>query len=131
MSSESPAILNISDFDTSFKSICNDSLNIPMDNVDGTEISNSSKTVTFWKKLLGFTLLLILVGLISAVAGLWLKVQYLANVTGNYSLTVPILGQVNGSFELNDQSEISLSSRLSILPPSTYLWNQTYVDLQV
>ena len=47
MYSESSAILNMPDFDTSFKSVCDDSLNIPMDNVDGTENSNSSKTVTF------------------------------------------------------------------------------------
>ena len=49
MSSESPAILNMPDFDASFKSVCDDSLNIPMDDVDGAVNSNSSKTVTFWK----------------------------------------------------------------------------------
>ena len=38
--SESPAILNVSDFDASFKSVCNDSLNIPMDDVDGSVKSN-------------------------------------------------------------------------------------------
>ena len=131
MSSESPAILNMPDFDASTKSVCIDSLNIPMDDVDGSVKSNSSKTVAFWKKLLGFILLLILVGLISAVVGLSLKAQYLANLTGNYCLTMPILGQVNGSFELQDKSQISLSSKLSILQPSSPLWNQTYVDLQV
>ena len=55
----------------------------------------------------------------------------MANLAGNYYLSLPILGQVNGSFELKDKSEISLSSKLSSLIPSSSLWDQTYVDLQM
>ena len=59
------------------------------------------------------------------------KVQLMANLTGNYSLSVPVLGHLNGSFELKEQSEISLSGKLASLIPSPTLWDQTYVDLQM
>ena len=70
-------------------------------------------------------------GLISAVICLSLKVQWMANLAGNYSLSVPILGHLNGSFELKEESEISLSSKLASLIPSSSLWDQIYVDLQI
>ena len=75
--SDSPFILNLSDFNESFKSVYNDdSLHIPMNDFDGSVNSNNSKAVTFWKKWLGiFTLLLILVGLISVIICLSLKVK--------------------------------------------------------
>ena len=55
----------------------------------------------------------------------------MANLAGNYSLSVPILGHVNGSFELKEESEISLSGKLASLIPSPSLWDQTYIDLQI
>ena len=49
--SDSPDILNVSDFDDSFKSVSNDDslVHIPMDDLDGPVNSNNSKAVTFWK----------------------------------------------------------------------------------
>ena len=105
--SDSPAILNISDFNDSFKSVTNDDslVNIPMVGLDGPVISNNSKAGTFWKKWLDIlTLLLIPVGCISAIIYLSFKVQWKANLNGNYSLSIPVLGYLNGSFELKEQN---------------------------
>ena len=132
--SDSPAILNVSDFNDSFKSVANDDslVSIPMVGLDGSVISNNSKAGTFWKKWLGvFTLLLILVGCISAIVYLSLKVEWMANLAGNYSLTVPVLGNLNGSFEIKEKGEVSLSGKLASLTPSSVLSDQTYVDLQM
>ena len=134
MAPSDPAILNVSDFNYSFKSIANDSalVSIPMTGLDGSsELSSHPNAGTHWKNKLGvFILLLTLVGCISAIIYLSFRVEWMASLAGNYSLSVPVLGDFNGSFEIKEEGEISLSGKLASLTPSPVLWDQTYVDLQ-
>ena len=132
-SSDSPAILNVSDFNYSFKYIANDNslVSIPMTSLDDSVLSGNPNTSTLWKKRLGaFILLLIIGGCISAIIYLSIRVEWMANHAGNYSLIVPVLGNLNGSFEIKEQGEVSLSGKLASLTLSPMLWDQTYVDLQ-
>ena len=134
-SNDSPAILNVSDFNDSFKSVANDNslVSIPITGLDSSNaLSGHPNTGTLWKKRLGvFILLLLLGGCISAIIYLSFRVEWVASLAGNYSLTVPVLGGFNGSFEIKEEGEVSLSGKLASLTPSSALWDQTYVDLQM
>ena len=133
--SDFPAILNVSDFNDSFKSVANDNslVSIPMTGLDGSsELSGHPNAGTLWKKRLGaFILLLLLGGYISAIIYLSIKVEWVVSLTGNYSLTVPVFRGFNGSFEIKEEGEVSLSGKLASLTPSPALWDQTYVDFQM
>ena len=132
--SDHPAILNVSDLNDSFKSVANDSafVSIPLTDLNGSSVLSSHPNPgTHWKnKLSVFILLVTLVGCISAIIYLSLRVEWVASLTGNYSLSVPVLRNFDGSFEIKEEGEISLSGKLSSLTPSSALWDQTYVDLQ-
>ena len=55
--SDFPAILNVSDFNDSFKSVANDNslVSIPMTGLDGSsELSSHPDAGTHWKKKIGF-----------------------------------------------------------------------------
>ena len=130
----SPAILNASDLNDSFKSVSNDnSLVIPMTGLDDSPVlSGHPNACTLWKKrLVAFILLLLLGGCIVAIIHLSIKVEWMASLVGNYSLTVPAVGNFNGSFEIKEEGEVSLSGKLASLKPSSVLWDQTYMDLQM
>ena len=91
-----PAILNVSDFNDSFKSVANDNslVSIPMTGLDSSSaLSSHPNAGTHWKKKLGvFILLLILGGCISAIIYLSFRVEWVASLAGNYSLTVQFWG---------------------------------------
>ena len=53
------------------------------------------------------------------------------SLVGNYSLTVPAVGNFNGSFEIKEEGEVSLSGKLASPKLSSVLWDQTYMDLQM
>ena len=134
-SNDSPAILNVSDFNDSFKSVANDNslVSIPMTGLDSSSVlSGHPNAGTLWKKrLVFFILFLLLGGYISAIIYLSFRVKWVASLAGNYSLTVPVLGGFNGSFEIKEEGEVSLFGKLASLTPSSVLWDQTYVDLQM
>ena len=134
-SNDSPAILNVSDFNDSFKSVTNDNslVSIPMTGLDSSSaLSGHPNAGTLWKKrLVFFILFLLLGGCISAIIYLSFRVEWVASLTGNYSLTVPVSGGFNGSFEIKEEGEVSLSGKLASLTLSSVLWNQMYVDLQM
>ena len=122
----SPAILNTSDLNDSFKSV---SMSIPMTGLNDPPVLSGHPTL--WKKKLGAGILLLLLGgCIAAIIYLCIKVEWMASFVGNYSLTVPALGGFNGSFEIKEEGKLSLSGKLASLKPSSVLWDQTYLDLQ-
>ena len=124
---DSPDILNVSDLNDSFKSV---STSIPRTGLNDLPVLSSHPTS--WKKKLGAGILLLLLGgCIVAIVYLCIKVEWMASFTGNYSLTVPALGGFNGSFEIKEEGEFSLSGKLASLTPSSVLWDQMYVDLQM
>ena len=132
--SDHPAILNVSDLNASFKSIANESafVNIPLADLNGSSVLSSYQNPgTSWRNKLSLTILLVtLVGCISAIIYLCLRVEWVASLTGHYNVSVPVLGNIEGSFELKEEGALSLSGKLSSLTPSSALWDQTYVDLK-
>ena len=56
----------------------------------------------------------------------------MASFAGNYSLTVPAVGDFNGSFGIKEEGKLGLglSGKLAALKPSSVLWDQTYLDLE-
>ena len=132
--SDHPAILNVSDLNASFKSVANESafVNIPLADLNGSsELSGYQNPGTHWRNRLSVTILLVtLVGCISAIIYLCLRVEWVASLTGHYNVSLPVLGNIEGSFELKEEGELSLSGKLSSLTPSSALWDQTYVDLK-
>ena len=132
--SDHPAILNVSDLNASFKSVANESafVNIPLADLNGSsELSGYQNPGTHWRNRLSVTILLVtLVGCISAIIYLCLRVEWVASLTGQVNVTLPVLGNVEGSFTLKEEGELSLSGKLSSLTPSNALWDQTNVDLK-
>ena len=62
---DSPAILNVSDFNDSFKSVANENslVSIPMTGLDSSSALSSHPNVgTLWKKRLDFFILFLLLG---------------------------------------------------------------------
>ena len=134
-SSDSPTILNASDLNDSFKSVSNDNslVSIPMTGLDNSPaLSGHPNAGSLWNKRMGaFILLLLLGGCISAIIYLSIKVEWVASLAENYSLTVPVLGGFNGSIEIKEEGEVSLSGKLASLTPSSVLWDQTYDKCQM
>ena len=132
--SDHPAILNVSDLNDSFKSVANKSafVNIPLADLNGSSVLSSYQNPgTSWRNKLSLTILLVtLVGCISAIIYLCLRVEWVASLSGQVDVTLPVLGNVEGSFTLKEEGELSLSGKLSSLTPSNALWDQTYVDLK-
>ena len=132
--SDHPAILNVSDLNASFKSVANESafVNIPLADLNGSSVLSSYQNPgTSWRNKLSLIILLVtLVGCISAIIYLCLRVEWVASLSGQVNVTLPVLGNVEGSFTLKEEGELSLSGKLSSLTPSNALWDQTYVDLK-
>ena len=123
----SPAILNDSDLNDSFKSQV--SMSIPMTGLNDLPVLSSH--LTSWKKKLGAGILLLLLGdFIATIVYLCIKVEWKASFVGNYSLSVPAVGDLNGSFEIKEEVKLDLSGKLAALNPSSVLWDQTYLDLE-
>ena len=132
--SDHPAILNVSDLNASFKSVANESafVNIPLADLNGSsELSGYQNPGTHWRNRLSVTILLVtLVGCISVIIYLCLRVGWVASLTGQVNVSLPVLGNIEGPFKLKEEGELSLSGKLSSLTPSNALWDQTYVDLK-
>ena len=49
----------------------------------------------------------------------------MASFAGNYSLTMPAVGDFNGSFEIKEEGKLGLglSDKLAALKPSSVLWD--------
>ena len=132
--SDHPAILNVSDLNDSFKSVANESafVNIPLADLNGSSVLSSYQNPgTRWRNRLSVTIILVtLVGCISAIIYLCLRVEWVASLTGQVNVSLPVLGNIEGSFELKEEGELSLSTKLSSLTPNNALWDQTYVDFK-
>ena len=122
MASADVAILDISDVNTSFKSVVNESsfIDVPLAAVPtGSSDSNKIK-----RKNMGFALLFLsLIGCASLLIYICVRIEYVANFSGQVNTD---LG--NFSFNATLEGEVSLSSRLASLTPNTTLWQQTYLD---
>ena len=79
---------------------------------------------TSWKKkLCASILLLILGGFLATMVYLCIKVEWMASFVGNYSLSVPAVGDLNGSFEIKEEVKLDLSGKLAALKPSSFSWD--------
>ena len=124
MASADVAILDISDVNTSFKSVVNESsfIDVPLAAVPtGSSASDSNKIK---RKNMGFALLFLsFIECASLLIYLCVRVEYVANFSGQVNTD---LG--NFLFNATLEGEVSLSSKLASLTPNTTLWRQTYVD---
>ena len=124
MASADVAILDISDINTSFRSVVNESsfIDVPLDTVpNGSSDSDSNKIK---RKNMGFALLFLsLIGCASLLIYICVRIDYVANFSGQVNTD---LG--NFSFNATMEGGVSLSSRLASLTPNTTLWRQTYLD---
>ena len=118
------AILNISDANASFKSVVNETsfIDLPLAVPNGSSADANINKRNKW----GLVLLLVsLIGCASLLIYLCVRVEYVANFSGQVDTNLPILGNV--SFNVTLEGELSLSSKLSSLTPNNTLWEQTYV----
>ena len=124
MASADVAILDISDINTSFRSVVNESsfIDVPLDAVpNGSSDSDSNKIK---RKNMGFVLLFLsLIGCASLLIYICVRIDYVANFSGQVNTD---LG--NFSFNATLEGEVSLSSKLASLTLNTTLWQQTYLD---
>ena len=90
----------------------------------------SSHPTSWKKKLCASILLLILGGFLATLVYLCIKVEWMASFIGNYSLSVPAVGDLSGSFKIKEEAKLDLSGKLAALKPSSVLWYQTYLDLE-
>ena len=118
------AILDMSDNNTSFRSVINESsfIDVPLGVANGSPKSDSGKIK---KKKMGFVLLLLLslIGFASLLIYICVRIDYVANLSGQVTTD---LG--NFTFNATLGGGVSLSSRLAALTPNTSLWRQTYLD---
>ena len=124
MASNDIAILDISDANASFKSVVNESsfIDVPL----AVPTGSSADANKIKRKNLGLVLLFIsLIGCASLLIYLCVRVDYVANFSGQVDTNLPILGNV--SFNVTLEGELSLSSKLASLTPNNTLWQQTYV----
>ena len=124
MASADVAILDISDVNASFKSVVNESsfIDVPL----AVPTGSSADANKIKRKNLGLVLLFIsLIGCASLLIYLCVRVDYVANFSGQVDTNLPILGNV--SFNVTLEGEMSLSSKLASLTPNNTLWQQTYV----
>ena len=63
---------------------------------------------------------------------LCVKVDWIVSFVGNYSLSVPALGGLEGSFGVKEEVQLNLglSGQLASMKPKSISWNQTYLDLE-
>ena len=122
-----PAILDMSDNNTSFGSVFNETSFIDLGVTEkGSPMSISGKTKG---KKIGFVflILLTLIGLASVLIYLYVKIDYVASLSGQVST-----GLGNVTFNATIGGEVNLSARLAALTPNVTslgsLWQQTYVD---
>ena len=118
------AILNISDANASFKSVVNETsfIDLPLAVPNGSSADANINKRNKWGLIL---LLVSLIGCVSVLIYLCVRVEYVANFSGQVDTNLPILGNV--SFNVTLEGELSLSSKLSSLTPNNTLWQQTYV----
>ena len=117
------AILDISDINTSFRSVVNESsfIDVPLGVANGSPESDLSNIK---KKKVGFVLFLLsLIGFASLLIYICVRIDYVANLSGQVTTD---LG--NFTFNATLGGGVSLSSRLAALTPNTSLWRQTYLD---
>ena len=123
-----PAILDMSDSNTSFGSVLNEMSFIEMGNVT----PKGSPTSTFGKtkgKQIGaiVLLLLTLIGLASLLVHLYVKVDYVASMSAQVSS-----GLGNLTINAKVGGDASLSAKLASITPNVTslgsLWEQVYVD---
>ena len=123
----SPAILNASYLDDSFKSQV--SLSIPMTGLNDSPVLSSHPTS--WKKrLCVIMLLLILGGFFATLVYICIKVEWMASFVGNYSVSVPAIGDLSGLFKIKEGVKLDLSGKLAALKPSSVLWDHTYLEIE-
>ena len=128
------AILNVSDLNASFKSIVNETafVEIPLADQNGSsELPSSPDSSTHWRNRWSLILLLVsLIGCISVIIYVCVRIEYVASLSGQVDATLPILGNVTFNVTLKQEGELSLSTKLSSLTPNNALWDQTYVDFR-
>ena len=119
-----PAILDMSDNNTSFSSVINETSFIDVGVVEnGSPKLNSGEIKG---KKIGFVLLLLLtlIGLASLLIYLCVRIDYVANLSGQVTTD---LG--NLTFNATLGGGVNLSARLAALTPNaTSLWRQTYLN---
>ena len=126
-----PAILNTSsDPNDSFKSI---STCISLNDLHNVPVLPSYPAPTSLKKKLCISAFFLLLGCCFIVLiYLYVKMDWMISLAANYSLNIPALGGLEGSFETKEelQYDLGLSGQLaSMKPKATSLWNQTYFDI--
>ena len=128
------AILNVSDLNASFKSVVNESafVDIPLADLNGSsELPSYPNSSTHWRNRWSLTILLVtLIGCISVIIYLCVRVEWVASLSGQVDVTLPVLGNVTLNVTLKEEGELSLSTKLSSLTPSNALWDQTYVNFK-
>ena len=128
------AILNVSDLNASFKSVVNETafVEIPLADQNGSsELPSSPDSSTHWRNRWSLILLLVsLIGCITVIIYLCVRVEYVASLSGQVDVTLPALGNVTLNVTLKQEGELSLSTKLSSLTPNNALWDQTYVDFR-
>ena len=92
----------------------------------------SSHPTSWKKKLYAGTLFFLLGGCIIAIIYLCVRVEWIASFVGNYSVSIPAVGDLKGSFGIKEEVklDLGLSGQLASMKPSSVLWNQTYLDLE-
>ena len=128
------AILNVSDLNASFKSVVNETafVEIPLADKNGSSaLPSSTDSSTNWRNRWSLILLLVsLIGCITVIIYLCVRVEWVASLSGQVDATLPILGNVTFNVTLKQEGELSLSTKLSSLTPNNTLWDQTYVDFR-
>ena len=127
-SNNNPAILNASDLNDNFKSV---STSIPMTGFNDIPVL-SSYPVSWKKTLCVSTFFLLLGGCFIVLIYLCVKVDWIVSFVGNYSVSIPALGDLQGSFWIKEEVklDLGLSGQLASMKPKSMLWNQTYLDLE-
>ena len=128
---DNPAILDISsDPNDSFKSV---STCISLNDLHNVPVLHSYPAPISLKKKLCISALFLLLGCcLSVLIYLSVKIDWIISLAANYSLNIPALGGLEGSFEAKEelQFDLGLSGQLaSMKPKATFLWNQTYLDI--
>ena len=106
-------------------------MGIPMTGFNDIPLLSSYPT-SWKKKLCAGTLFFLLGGCIIAIIYLCVRVEWIASFVGNYSVSVPAVGDFKGSFGIKEEGKLGLglSGKLASLKPSSVLWNQTYLDFE-
>ena len=128
---DNSAILNISsDPNDSFKSV---SMCISLKDMHNIPVLPNYPAPTSLKKKLCISAFFLLLGCCFIVLiYLSVRIDWIISLAVNYSLNIPALGGLEGSFVVKEelQFDLDLSSQLAFMKPkATFLWNQTYLDI--